>query len=337
MSGVDHARRLVFTGKQAVHIEDFQLPEPGESEVRVKTYISLMSTGTENIVFNRLFDPGTHWDDWVKYPFLPGYTSVGEVIETGPGVTNLKPGDRVAYRTSHSSHAVASAIGGCHAIPDGLPFDQAVWFALAKIAFHGVWSAGLGLGSDVLAIGAGPIGQMALRWARAAGASKIIVVDFAAQRLALAAAGGATACIAEPVNEARAAVETANGGRAVGAVIDSTGNAKVFASALGMVADYGKVIVLGDTGAPAQQALTSDVIRRGLHVVGAHDGNQVPGWPAARIIELFFHLAATKRFPLEGMNTHFFAPEDCAEAYATANRERATTMGIVFSWADIRS
>ena len=57
----------------------------------VRINLSLMSTGTENIVFNRLFDPGTHWDEWVKYPFYPGYTAVGTVESTGADVTGLKP------------------------------------------------------------------------------------------------------------------------------------------------------------------------------------------------------------------------------------------------------
>ena len=48
-------KRLVFTGKCQVGMENFDLPEPKDGEVRVKTLTSLMSTGTENIVFNRWF------------------------------------------------------------------------------------------------------------------------------------------------------------------------------------------------------------------------------------------------------------------------------------------
>ncbi len=31
-----------------------------------------------------------------KFPFVPGYDLVGRIVETGPGVTGLRPGDRVA-------------------------------------------------------------------------------------------------------------------------------------------------------------------------------------------------------------------------------------------------
>ncbi len=75
-------RRLFFPAAQQVGIESFEPPAVAEGEVRVRTEYSLMSTGTENIVFNRLFDQGTHWDGWVKYPFYPGYCVVGTVEES---------------------------------------------------------------------------------------------------------------------------------------------------------------------------------------------------------------------------------------------------------------
>ena len=56
--------------------------------------MSLISTGTETICFARRFDPGTHWDHWVQYPFRPGYSTVARVEEVGEGVTGLQPGDR---------------------------------------------------------------------------------------------------------------------------------------------------------------------------------------------------------------------------------------------------
>ncbi len=43
-------------------------------------------------------------------------------------------------------------------------------------------------------------------------------------------------------------------------------------------------------------------------------------------------MAASGRFSLAGLNSHYFKPEACVEAYETANRERAKTMGIIFDW-----
>ncbi len=325
------AQRLVFPAKQKVLLEDFDPGTPGPGQVLVRTHLSLMSTGTENIVFNRLFEPGTHWDNWVKYPFYPGYAMVGVVEQVGEGVTTLAPGQRVAYRNGHRSHDVVDA-GHCYPIPDNVPFEHAAWFALGKITFHGALGAGYSLGDSVLIIGAGPIGQMSIRWARAAGAGSIVVVDTAAHRMPLAKAGGATVLVEKSITEARGAILVAGRGELPCVVIDSTGNAAVFAAALGLARNFGKIVVLGDTGAPAQQKLTSDVITRGLSIVGVHDGHETAVWHNATIIGLFFNLAASGRFPLGGLTSHVFAPADCAEAYATANRDRASTMGLVFDW-----
>ena len=325
------AQRLVFPAKQKVLLEDFDPGTPGAGQVLVRSHLSLMSTGTENIVFNRLFEPGTHWDNWVKYPFYPGYATVGVVEQLGEGVTTLKPGQRVAFRSPHRSHDVVAA-ESCYPIPDNVPFEHAAWFALGKITFHGALAADYALGDSVLIIGAGPIGQMSIRWARAAGAATIIIVDIAATRMPLAKAGGATALVQQSITEAREAVLAANGGKQPRVVVDSTGNAMVFAEALALAARFGRVVVLGDTGTPAQQRLTSDVITHGLTIVGAHDGLETERWNIQSIISYFFTLVSSGRFPLDGLTSHVFTPQDCAGAYATANRDRASTMGLIFDW-----
>lgn len=327
--------RLVFSGKQQVALEPFQLDPLTPNSVRIRTEFSLMSTGTENIVFNRFFDPGTHWDQWVKYPFYPGYTLVGTVEEVGPAVTEIKPGDRVAARQSHRSHVVVEA-SQCFLIPQGLSFENAVWFSLAKIAFHGALAARYRLGDSVLIVGAGPIGQMSVRWARAAGAAAILVVDVVPDRMKLARSGGATATITGTLDTAKAEILAACEGKSPRVVIDSTGNSDVFSKSLGVVADRGTVVILGDTGQPCHQTLTTEVITRGLTIVGTHDNHNTPEWNNHTISQLFFKLAESGRFSLEGLNTHRFLPHECEEAYTVANRDRSKTMGILFDWSALR-
>lgn len=324
------ASRIVFTDKQTVGLEKFRPARPVDGELLVRTEFSLMSTGTENIVFNRLYAPGTHWDHWVKYPFYPGYSAVGIVEETGGGSV-FKVGDRVASRSAHRSHGVVAATRCC-LVPNDIPSQSAVWFALAKIAFQGARAAGHQLGDRVLIVGAGPVGQMALRWARAAGAAKIIVIDLAQNRLEMASRGGATVVVPLPIDQAQEKILAANDGRSPDIIIDSTGNAQVFAESLRLVSRFGKVVVLGDTGQPTDQKLTSDVVVRGVTIVGAHDGHNSEKWNDHTITELFFCLVSSGRFSLEGLNTHFFQPADYAEAYKVANRNRASTMGILFDW-----
>lgn len=324
-------KRIVFTGKQQVELQEFAAPKVKSGEIGVRTIVTLMSIGTENICFNRLFEPGTGWEEWVKYPFYPGYLLVGEVEEVGAGVEGFKAGDRVGLRKEHwSYHAVPA--GEAVRIPEGIDAREAAWFGLARIAFMGAKILVHHLGDTVLVIGAGPIGQMSLRWAVAAGAETVIVTDMWPKRLKMAERGGATHVIGRPVEECREEILAANNGAPPRLIIDSTGNAKVFAEALKLAGRKGRILLVGDTGTPSNQCLTGDVIAKGLTIVGAHDKHADEEWTSERIYRLFFSLAARGRFSLKGLNTHSFKPEECVKAYTTVNKRRGDTMGVLFDW-----
>ncbi|MGH7146108.1 MAG: zinc-dependent alcohol dehydrogenase [Planctomycetota bacterium] len=326
-------QRIVFTGERQVQLEDFKLPsEPlKDTDVRVRALGSLLSTGTETIVFARRFEANTGWDRWVKYPFYPGYSMIGEVEAVGAQVKNLKVGDRVGLREPHASHHIAPA-DRCVPVPKSLDLKQAVWFALAKICFMGARAAEYKLGDSVLIVGAGPIGQMSLRWARAAGAETVTVLDRIEQRLALARQGGATNTFVKPVGEALEDVKAAGHGELPRVVMDTTGAAPVFAQALSCVRKFGTLLVMGDTGTPSQQHLTHEVMLNGLTIRAAHDGHEDAQWNLQTISRLFFSLVESGRFNLENLTTHTFKPTDCKELYAHACDRRDDTMGMMIDW-----
>ena len=324
-------KRLVFTGKCQVGMENFDLPEPKDGEVRVKTLTSLMSTGTENIVFNRNFDQGTHWDNWVKYPFYPGYASCAVIEKAGKDVKSVKMGDRVAVCKGHASGHVLPE-SECIPVPPQVSDEDVPWFKLAKISAMGAKVAALSLGKSVLVVGAGPIGQMAIRWCVASGSYPIIAIDSVPMRIEMAKKGGATHGIVKPLGEA---IEESNGicgGTGPDTVIDSTGHHQVFTDVLKVARKFGKVVILGDTGSPASQHLSSDVMSKGLHIVAAHDCHETADWDFRKISNLFFEMVKSGRFSLKSLNTHKFSPEKCVEAYKTANERRGETMGILFDW-----
>jgi 2-desacetyl-2-hydroxyethyl bacteriochlorophyllide A dehydrogenase len=317
-------KRIVFTGKQEAALKEFEPPALTEKTVRVRTRYSLMSTGTENIVFNRLFEPGSHWDKWVKYPMNAGYATVGEVEAVGPAVTTLQKGDTVVSRWGHGS-CFTIPEECCCVVPANVAVKDAPWFAMAKIAFMGVKAAQYRLGDSVMIIGAGPIGQMAVRWANALGLQSITVIDPVKLRLEFARQGGAHVVIDAPLTDDLQVPESR-------VAVDCTGNAKVFTAALHLVKTGGTVVILGDTGMPTTQHLTSDVITRGLTIVGAHDGNDDAEWNPRTIVPYFFKLAESNRFPLAGLITHEFPYHQYADAYRLANEAREKTMGILFDW-----
>ncbi|MFA7231983.1 MAG: zinc-binding dehydrogenase [Victivallaceae bacterium] len=325
-------QRIVFTGKSELKLEEFSLATQGENQVTVRNICSLISIGTELIVLNRMFDPGTHWDNWIKYPFYPGYAAMGEVVATGKNVSCLKVGDKVVHRGGHASAAIVDA-EQCFPVPDGIEPETACWFALAKIAAMSVPVAQYGIGNSVAVIGAGPVGQMASRWALAAGAEPVILIDTVPMRLKMAKRGGAVNTICATAGNAIDEIKKITGGSLPDVVIDSTGHAAVFSDALKIVRDFGRLVLLGDTGSPGQQHLSPDVIMRGLTIAGAHDCHENSHWNSRKIISLFFKFCQSGRFNVDGLITHRFAPKECVKAYAIAHEHRAETMGIVFNWS----
>lgn len=331
MLKTSYPQRIRFTGPRQVDLEAFEPTEPGPGEVRVRVLYSLLSTGTEATVFARAFDAGTHWDSWVKYPFYPGYALIGEIESLGDAVQDRHMGQLVAIRHGHCSEATVSA-DQTHPLPDGIDPTQAAWFALGKIASHGALAAEHRIGQSVAIVGAGPLGQMATRWAAASGVESLVVIDPVPSRLALAQAGGATDTINKPVGEAKQPLwDLCPGGEGPDVVIDVTGHPAVFAPALGLPKRMGRLVLLGDVGRPAQQHLTPDVLMRGIRIFGAHDTHE-DCWDGPRAIRAFFKLVANGRINLDGLVTHTFRPDQVVDAFELVAERRSETMGVLFDW-----
>ena len=214
----------------------------------------------------------------------------------------------------------------------GLDLEAACWCGLAKTAFRAAHAAPFALGSDVLIVGAGPVGQMTVRWAHAAGARRITVVDLAELRLQLASAAVRPTCTSASLLELRnrPGWDTAQRVRADrGHHGQSAG---VCQRPRAIARPFGKLVLLGDTGYPSQQCLTSDAMTRGLTIVATHDHHDRDGWTQRRIDDLFFKLVGDGAFRLDGLLTHRFRPDDCVAAYALATDRRDEALGILFDW-----
>ena len=330
-------RTLIFTGKEQVELIQEPMPEPGPNELLVATERTLISTGTEGIIFARNFSPGTHWDNWIKYPFRPGYLNAGRVVAVGADVSGWQEGDHVASRANHSSHVTVPA-DGVGRIPEGVAAEDAAFMGLGKITQLGVRRAEHQLGDSVVIIGLGLLGQLVTQYVALMGAREIIAIDTAPKRLEMAKAHGASLALQMTAAEALEAVRERTGGQGADVVYDITGHAAVFATALPLARQFGTLVLLGDTGQPEQQTLTPDVMTRGVKIVGAHDSH-APGqaspltpWSSRAIEDLFLHYLGRSQMRMSDLITHRFRPEQAADAYGVLQRERATAMGVVFEW-----
>jgi len=325
-------KRIIFPEKGQVALQDYELPDPGPDEVKARTLYSLMSIGTENIILNQKYDPGTHFAKIFSFPQLKtGVQAVAEVEKTGSDVSDFKAGDQIYMRMAHGSHQVIAA-RDCSHIPKGIDLKQACWAGLAKTAYRAAWAGRFEPGKHILVIGAGPVGQMATRWASNSGADSINVVDLSPIRLEHAKRGGATQLFNADIADCLDDIQAINAGAGPSIVVDITGNASVFQHALAAAAQFGKVILLGDTGYPSEQCLSSDVMTKGLTIQATHDSHDRDGWTQRRIDALFFDHVLSGAFDLGGLITHEFLPRDCVQAYALANQQREQVMGILFDW-----
>ena len=325
--------RIVFPERGRAVLQEFELPEMAADSVRVRTLYSLMSIGTETAILNRRYDPGTHYDRIFGFPQLKtGVQAVARVEAVGTAVRDFSAGDRVYMRMAHGSHQVLPE-SLLSPIPHAVDSKPACWCGLAKTAFRAARAAPFDPGRQVLIVGAGPVGQMAVRWARSANVGLLAVSDLSPLRLAHAERGGATRTLCGDIAEQIDEIQAMNGGAGPEIVVEATGSPAVFPHALAAAARFGKVILLGDTGFPGRQHLTSDVMTKGLTVQATHDSHDRDGWTQRRVDELFFASLTNGRFDVGGLITHEFSPANCADAYALAVDRRGDTMGILFDWS----
>ena len=109
-----------------------------------------------------------------------------------PAWTEPRAGDHVALPGTHSS-IVTVVAGQAYPVPAGVPSIDAAFVQLGIVARQGVALARVRTGDSVCVLGAGAVGALALRLARAAGAERLTVVATSRRREVAARAGGATA------------------------------------------------------------------------------------------------------------------------------------------------
>ena len=87
-----------YGGPEVLTYEQFELPAPAQGQVRVKQHASGVN------FIDTYFRSGLYPSP-VGLPFVSGNEGAGEVTAVGPGVTDLKVGDRVGYVVALGGYA----------------------------------------------------------------------------------------------------------------------------------------------------------------------------------------------------------------------------------------
>lgn len=332
------SRAIVFPSAGQVEIVEEQVAPPGPGEVLSRARLSLVSLGTEGHCLRGIYDPGTYWEDYIRYPFRPGYSMAAEIVAIGEGVTTHEVGDRVTSWAPHAEFFVAPA-DQLFPVPDGIADEEAIWATLARTTQLAVRRAELQLGETAVVVGLGILGQLVTQYLALSGARRVIAVDMSAKRLELAAAHGATDVLAMPAGEARAEVSRITGGAMADVVFDITGHPAVLAPASLLLRRLGRLVLLGDTPTPSRQNLGPRIVGDSISILGIH-GMMYPDaatpfnqWTAAAMTSLFFDYVASGRMAMAPLITHRLSPREAGHVYRSLAGNADEALGVVFDWS----
>lgn len=289
---------------------------------------------TLEAVFNRLDEP------------LPlGYCNAGIVLEVGPGVTEFKPGDRVASNGPHAE-IVCVPKNLCARIPEEVSDEQAAFTVLSSIGLQGMRLLDPTLGERFVVFGLGLIGLVAVQLLRANGCS-VLGIDVHPGRLALAERFGATVANAAAGGDPTAAASAWTEGKGVDGVL-ITASAKddaIVHQSAQMCRKRGRIVLVGVVGLELKR---SDFYERELsfqvscsYGPGRYDEKYEQGgqdypcsfvrWTERRNFEAILDLLRTGRLAVADLITHRFPITDAPQAYEKVSADR-NALGVILQY-----
>ncbi|MEU0571860.1 zinc-dependent dehydrogenase [Nonomuraea sp. NPDC005983] len=284
-----------------IRIEDAPEPVagPGELKIRVR---NCSTCGTDA----KIFRFGHHH---IRPPRVMGHEIAGEVAETGERVQVIaaipcgtceecrlgrmtvcprQESMGYHYDGGFAEYLVVPAkvlaVNGVNAVPEGVGFAEASVAEPLACVLNGQSLARVGAGDDVVVMGAGPIGCLHVRMARARGAARVFLVDVNADRLAMAAELVRPDAVidGDPVEQ----VLKLTGGRGADVVVTAAASGAAQEQAVLMAARQGRISFFG--GLPKDSPvirLDSNLVHyRELTIVGANGSSPAHNAEALRLI-----------------------------------------------------
>lgn len=325
------SRAVWFTGPREIELRAAEVRSPAPDEIVVQATRSLISAGTEMLVYRGDTTPTDRMpptsEGQFPFPTKYGYQTVGRVVEAG-AESGYSIGDRVFTRHPHQDLFTISALPTLVTrIPDGLDDEAATFLNLTRVALTGLLDVPVKVGELVVVFGQGIVGMMAARIA-GLNAANVIVVDMFESRRRLALKYGATAAVAP--RDVAAALAEYSSGRGADVVIEASGAPAALQSAIEIAADHGEIVAVSMYG--KQQVpltLTPEFHFHRLRITSSQAGDQ-PRWDWVRRTEA--SLALLEQFSVTEMVSGSFGFDRAAEAYDLIDRDPANVLGVVLNY-----
>ncbi len=263
----------VFTELKKIEFQEKPTPQIGPNEVLLEVKAcGICGSDVHGYLNGVLVPPGT----------VMGHECAGVIAEVGENIHDFKVGDRVVpkplaecgkchwcrkgqYSLCPAGLGKAFGISPDHdgafaqylhvkypkemlfKLPENVSFDEGALVEPLATSLHAVRMSGLGVGDNVVILGAGMIGLGVLQFVKLGGARKIIVLEVSEKKRALAMEAGAD-IVMNPVDEGetlRERIFEMTGGIGADVVFECAGVPTTFQSCVTLVKSGGQVMLVG--------------------------------------------------------------------------------------------
>jgi len=265
----------ILPGNSTVEFREFDVPKPGHGQVVVATRASTICGSDIRAIYHQHTGKGAEG-------YIPGkicgHEPCGVIVEEGPGLKQLKKGDRVViyhisgcgvcyncrmgYMIACSSDKRAAygwqRDGGmapyilCDEkdlilLPDELTYKDGASIACGfGTTYEALEKIGINGNHAVLVTGLGPVGLATLMLAKAMGASMLIGVDFNDYRIELAKKMGLVDHAFKPSDHVVQDILAVTGGKGVERAIDCSASDAGRQTAVRATREWGKIALVGE-------------------------------------------------------------------------------------------
>lgn len=251
-----------YGGPDVLKIQNIPVEKPGRGQALIR--IEAAGINFIDIYQRRGAYP-------VHLPYTPGLEGAGIVEAVGEGVTNVKPGDRVAYVHEAGSYAEQNLVKAENLIPlpSDLSFEQGAAFPLQGMTAHYLIHEFRKIKpQDVVLIhaAAGGMGLLLVQWAKHLGA-KVLGTVSTEEKAKIAKAAGADEVIIYTKQDFASEVKRLTNGHGADFIIDGVGKA-TFAGNLQAAALRGNIVIFGAASGPADPISPNVLMKDSLTISG---------------------------------------------------------------------
>jgi NADPH2:quinone reductase len=231
-------------GPEVLQFDDVEVGDPGQGQVRIR-HTAIGVNFVDTYQRSGLYP--------MQLPQIGGNEGAGVVEAVGPGVADLKAGDRVTYTGLAGSYCEQRLAPADRMVklPQGITDDQAASMLLKGLTVHYLIFSTYQVkkGDTVLwHAAAGGVGLIACQWLKALGVTTIATAG-SPEKMALAKAHGADHVINYSTENFVEKVKAITGGKGVPVVYDGVGKT-TWEGSLDCLSPRGLMVTFGNASGP---------------------------------------------------------------------------------------